>query len=217
MNDVRIRIGTAAILSFTAFLNITGAVVVFIWWLIFTTRFKTIPHISVFAGFGAMIGVVATLLQITTGTGISYGIRMTVVLLIAMWLWSEQQAGEFFSLGVWLFGCRWGFELGMLAELCMQAFEALVCDLDRLKTAWKLKGVKIGAGHIVSAGMILVTGALARAQDTAELLAIRGYRQGGSLCPVFNRAPADIPQCIAAIMTMVISIVSLGEFFILPW
>lgn len=217
MNDVRIRIGTAAILSVTAFLNITGAVAVFIWWLIFTPRFKAMPYISVTAGFAAMIGVVATVLQITTGTGISYGIRIAVILLIAMWLWSEQQPGDFFSLGVWMFGRRWGFELGMLAELGMQAFDTLVCDLDRLQTAWTLKGVKIGPGHIVTAGMILVTGSLARAQDTAELLAVRGYRHGGSLCPVFNRAPADIPGCIAAVMTMGISIVALGEFFILPW
>lgn len=217
MNDVRIRMGTAAILSFTAFFNITGAVAVFIWWLIFTPRLKALPHISVIAGIVSMIGFVAIVLQITTGTGISYGIRMAGVLLIAMWLWSEQQPGEFLSLGVWLFGYRWGFEMGLLAELCMQSLDALIGDLDRIKAAWTLKGVKIGAGHIVSAGMILVVWALARAQDSAELLAVRGYRHGGTLCPAFNRAPADLFGCFGAALVGGIAIVSIGEFFILPW
>ncbi|WAC04279.1 MAG: hypothetical protein OS112_07360 [Methanoregula sp.] len=217
MNDIRIRIGTAAILSLAAFLNLTGAFVVFIWWLIFIPRLKAMPHISVMAGFAAMIGVVAAVLQITTGTGISYGIRMAVILLIAMWLWSEQRPGEFFSLGVWLFGCRWGFEMGMVAELCMQAFDALVCDLDRLRTAWALKGVKVGVRHLATAGMILVTGALARAKDTAELLAVRGYRYGGSFCPSFDTSSADIIGCAGAVIAGAIAIIPVSEFFILPW
>lgn len=217
MNDVRLRIATATILSCGAFVSIHGAVAALIWWLIFTPRRKALPHLSVIAGFAVMIAAVAAVLQVTEGTGISYGIRMGTVILVAMWLWSERQPGEFLSLGVWLFGNRFGFELGVVAELSMQAFDALIRDLDQLKTAWMLKGIRMGTGHLTTAGTILITGALIRAQDATELLAVRGYRHGGSLCPAFNPLPADICGFIAAIIAGSIAVIRVGEFFILPW
>ena len=217
MHDVRLRIATAAILSCGAFVSIQGALAALGWWLIFTPRRKTLPHRSVITGFAVMIAAVAAVLQVTEGTGISYGIRMGTVILVGVWLWSERQPGEFLSLGAWLFGNRSGFELGMIAELGMQAFDTIIRDLDQLKTAWMLKGIRIGTRHLIPAGAILVNGALIRAQDTTELLAVRGYRHGGSLCPAFATTPADICGFVAAIMAGSIAVMPVGEFFILLW
>ena len=217
MNDVRFRIASATILSLGAFASIQGAVAALVWWLIFTRRLKALPRWPVVAGFGGMIVVVAVVLKVTNGTGISYGMRMGSVFLIAMWLWSERKPGEFLSLGFWLFGNGSGFELGMIAELGMQAFDGLLRELDQLRTAWHLKGVRLETGHLTAAGAILVNGALIRAQDTADLLAVRGYRHVGTLCPVFRPGPGDICGFAAAIVAGVVAFIPVGEFFILPW
>ncbi len=216
MNDVRIRIGTACILSLAAFLSIAGSVAVLVWWLLFTPRFKSLTRISLLTGSIAMVSAVAVLLQVLYGTGISYSIRMSAILLVAAWLWSEQRPGEFFQFGVWLFGRRWGFELGMTAELAMLAFDDLVRDLSWLKTAWKLKGMQMNTGNLAMAGIVLVTKTVERAVDTSELLAVRGYRMGGTLCPVFNRSPGDIIECIAALAVGLFAIIPVSGFFILP-
>lgn len=217
MRDIRFRVSSAVILSIAAFLSLAGALAALLWWLIFTSRFTRLPKMSIIAGSAAMIGIIALLLQLLEGTGMSYGIRMGAILLIALWVFSEQQPGEYLALGVWLFGCRYGFELGLLAELGMQAFEDLLCDLERLQTAWAMKGTPLSIAHLPVAGLVLVRGALMRAQDTAELLAMRGYQCGGRFCPVFRPDASDIFGCATAAIILSGMIIPVGEFFILPW
>ena len=215
VNDIRFRILTAVVLSFAAFASIYSALAAIAWWLVFTPRFRNLSRPAAIAGTVVMIAGISAALQLVQGTGVSYGIRMCAILLVAVWVWSEQQTGDYLSFGVWLLGRRIGFEAGMIAELAMQAFAGLLEDYDRLRIAWALKGQSSGIPRIPAAGLVLVRGTLRRAQDTAELLAVRGYRQGGSLCPEFRTGIADAAGCMAAFIAGSFAILPVGEFFIL--
>ncbi len=138
-----------------------------------------------------------------------------MIVLIGMWIFSEQKSGEVLSIGVWLFGNRAGFELGMLAEMGMQSLVSVTADLDRIRMAEKIKGMQWEAGSLVPAGLILVHGALARAEETAELLAVRGYQNGGTMCPTFFTRPLDLVAGMFALAILIFSLIPVSEFFIL--
>jgi energy-coupling factor transport system permease protein len=215
MQDPRIRIGASALLSFSAFASVHGAIAVFLWWLVFTQRLRTLRRIGPAAGLLALVFALAFLLQILYGTGISYGIRMGVILLVGMWLYSEQEPGEFLNAGVWFLGKRAGFELGMIAELALQAMDTLLSDLERIRMAWNIKGIRFGVRNMVPAGSVLVHGALLRAEDMTELLAVRGYRNGGSLCPAFTATRTDIIAGALAAGIGLFGFFNVSDFFIL--
>ena len=134
------------------------------------------------------------------GDGVSYFIRMMVIVLIGAWVYSEQKKGEFLRLGVWLLGEKTGFDLGLVADMGMQAMDLLIADFEKIRLAGRLKRQPLNAARIVPAGVVLVSNALHRADDTAELLAVRGYRDGGSLCPAFVTARTDIVASLLACM-----------------
>jgi len=215
MQDPRIRIAAAAVLSLAAFISLQGAAAVFLWWLVFTSRLQLAKRIKMVFSIILMIAFFSLILELFGGGGLSYFIRMTVIVLIGMWLFSEQKSGEFLSIGVWLFGDRAGFELGMVAEMGMQSLVAVTSDLDRIRMAEKIKGMQWGVRSLVPAGLVLVHGALARAEDTAELLAIRGYQSGGTMCPKFLTRPLDIVAGIFALGILFFSWIPVSEFFIL--
>ena len=204
MNDIRFRIGTAAGLSFIAWYSIYGALFTVIWWIAFTRRFRAMPRLSFFTGSLSFIIAIALILQLLQGTGIMYGFRMGAILLVAAWLWSEYRPGEMLDLTVWLMGDRLGFDLGLVAELSIQGLESFVDDLERMRTAWSIKGLRVTTSLIPAAGMFLVRKALLRAHDTGELLAVRGYRQGGTICPSFSTPASDIVAAAAALIACVI-------------
>ena len=81
--------------------------------------------------------------------------------------------------------------------------------------AEKIKGMQWKVRSLVPAGLVLVHGALVRAEDTAELLAIRGYRNGGTLCPKFLTRPLDIIAGMVAVSILIFSLIPVSEFFIL--
>jgi len=215
MQDPRIRIAAAAVLSLAAFMSLNGAAGVFLWWLVFTPRLQLAKRIRLVFSLLLMIAFFSLVLELFGGAGLSYFIRMTVIVLIGMWLFSEQKSGEFLAIGVWLFGDRAGFELGMVAEMGMQSLVAVTADLDRIRMAEKIKGMQWEVRSLVPAGMVLVHGALARAEDTAELLAVRGYQHGGTLCPKFLTRPLDIVAGIFALGILFFSWIPVSEFFIL--
>ncbi|MEI7857356.1 MAG: hypothetical protein WCH85_07630 [Methanomicrobiales archaeon] len=215
MHDVRIRIGTATLLTLVAFFSVAGAVGVFVWWLIFTPRFREIKRIRMVTGTIIIIALAALFVFISGGDGPSYLIRMIAIVLIGIWLYSEQETGEFLHLGVWLLGNRTGFEMGMIAEMGMQMTESLAADLERIHMAMTLKGQPWGVKNLVPAGLILVSDALARAQDTAELMAVRGFHNGGSFCPEFTHKRSDLIPCMAAIVVGLLALVPVSEFLIL--
>lgn len=202
MQDVRIRVCAGAILSCAAFLNLSGAAAALIWWLIFSPRLKSINQIRPVIGLIGMIGIIAIILQLTGGPGFSYFGRMTVIILIGTWLAAEYQPGEFLHFGVWLLGTRIGFELGLMAEMAMQSLVTLLRDFDHIRTALSMKGVPVTPITILPAGNLLIHLELARARDNAELLAVRGYQNGGTLEPVFLPCKRDIVAGLCVIIVL---------------
>jgi energy-coupling factor transporter transmembrane protein EcfT len=75
--------------------------------------------------------------------------------------------------------------------------------------------VRWGVRSLIPTAVILVHGALARAEDSAELLAIRGYRSGGTICPEFVTRPKDIAAGLCALCVIFFALVPVSEFFIL--
>jgi energy-coupling factor transport system permease protein len=215
MQDIRLRAGTAAFLSLAAFSGITGAAVVFVWWLVFCRPLLVLKKVRLLVPALVLIVFFSAVLELTGGEGISYCVRMTVILLIGAWVYTGYRQGEFLSLGTWLLGERAGFDLGMIAEMGMQSLDLMVSDLLRIRQAQRLKGVPRGIRSLVPTGSILLRGALRRADDTAELMAVRGYHHGGSWCPEFHTSPKDIIAALAALCMGIIAFVPVSEFFIL--
>ncbi|MFA5269419.1 MAG: energy-coupling factor transporter transmembrane component T [Methanoregula sp.] len=215
MQDIRLRAGTAALLSIAAFASITGAVVVLIWWLIFSRPARVIRKMRMVIPAIILIAFFGLVLELSGGGGFSYCLRMSVIILIGAWVYTGYHQGEFLRLGTWLFGKKTGFDLGMIAEMGLQSLELMVSDFSRIRQAQELKGIRFGLRSLVPAGSILIQGALRRADETAELMAVRGYTTGGSYCPVFETPVKDIIAGIAALCMGIIAFVPVSEFFIL--
>jgi energy-coupling factor transport system permease protein len=216
MQDVRIRLLSAAVLSLVAFFSIPGALAAFAWWLIFTPRIALLKRLRMALFVFLMIAFFALVLEMTGGNGLSYFVRMGVIVFVGIWVLSEQKPGELLGLAVWLFGNRKGFELGMIAEMGMQSFSLLLADFTRIRMAEKLKNEQNTYASLVPSGRILLRGALNRAESTAELLAVRGFSGGGSLCPEFTTARGDIAAGFCTLLCAgAVLVVPVSEFFIL--
>jgi energy-coupling factor transporter transmembrane protein EcfT len=215
MQDIRLRTGAAIVLCIAAFISLPGAIAVFVWWLLFTHRFSGPGQVRMLVPVACLIAFFSAVLAWTGGDGLSYFLRMMAMVFVGFWMFAEQKSGEFLRFGVWLLGDRAGFELGMLADMGMQAMHLLVRDFDRIRIAERLKGCRPGWKTLVPAGLVLVNGALSRAEQTAELMAVRGYRDGGSLCPSFAGSSRDLPACLGALCVLLIALMPVSEFFIL--
>ncbi len=203
MQDQRIRIAAAAILSVSAFISLHGAVLAFLWWLVFTPGVHLVKKIRLVVPLLLMTAFFSFVLEIFSGNGLAYFIRMTVIILIGMWLYGEQKPD------------RAGFDLGLVAEMGMQSLSLIGADVDRIRVAGKIKGLRWGVRSLIPGSIVLVHGALARAEDSAELLAIRGYRSGGTLCPVFLTGRWDPAAGFFAVCVAFLALVPVSEFFIL--
>ena len=215
MQDIRLRIAAALVLTLSAFFSLMGAVLVFLWWIACSGKVSEIMRVRMILPVAGMLAFFSAILSLTGGDGISYFLRMMVIVLVGSWVYAEQKNGEFLHLGVWLLGNRIGFELGMLADMAMQTLHLMVRDFETIRVAQALKGTGTAWKTFVPAGLVLVTGALTRAEHTAELLAVRGYRRGGSLCPRFRTTIGDIMQCMTALCILIITVIPVSEFFIL--
>ena len=103
----------------------------------------------------------------------------------------------------------------MIGEPAIQMMATLKENFTRIKIAMQLEGRALGAKTIVPAAHILIHDSIARAEDYAELLSIRGYRSGGTICPKFNSDRMDIFGSLCAIFILIFSLFSVREFFIL--
>ena len=215
MQDIRLRAGTAALLSLAAFTSVTGAIIVFFWWLAFSRPLQVLRKMRMVIPAIILILFFSIVLELTGGGGISYCLRMTVIILIGAWVYTGYRQGDFLRLGTWLLGKKTGFDLGMVAEMGMQSLDLTVSDLSRIRQAQELKGTRWGFRSIVPAVSILIHGALRRAEETAELMAVRGYHHGGSYCPVFTTPVRDLVAGIAALCMGIIAFIPVSEFFIL--
>jgi energy-coupling factor transport system permease protein len=131
MQDIRLRAGAAAFLSLAAFASVTGAVVVFIWWLVFSRPLQVIRKMRMVIPAIILVVFFGFVLELTGGGGVSYCVRMTVIILIGAWVYTGYRQGEFTRLGVWLLGKKTGFDFGMVAEMGLQSLELMVSDLSR--------------------------------------------------------------------------------------
>ena len=149
MQDPRLRLFAATVLSVAAFASTLGAVAALIWWLVFTPRIKALPRSGVFFSLVAMITVTALISEWGGGPGISYLIRMVVILLLAAWAYSETQEGEVLSVAVWALGDRIGFEIGLIAEVGLTGLAVIRQDIEQARIALALKGNRVGVLTIV--------------------------------------------------------------------
>ena len=200
MQDPRIRLLCAFLLSLAAFASVTGAVAVFVWWLVFTPRWHSIRHRTAILATFVLFVMVAGVLSLCGNDGISYLVRMTSILLVGTWVYADSVPGDFLAVGTWLFGTRIGFEAGMIAGMAMQMANGLFEDFHRIRIATGQKGQAWSIISIVPVGRVSIHVALRRADDTAEVLATRGYRNGGTICPHF---PATVPDAVAGICAAV--------------
>jgi energy-coupling factor transport system permease protein len=77
------------------------------------------------------------------------------------------------------------------------------------------KEVPLGISTLVSETGMFVLNQIRRAHDQADLLSVRGYRKGGTLCPQFNPKIPDYVSGIVAICILSIAIFPVRDIFIL--
>ncbi len=212
MQDVRLRLATAACLSAASYLSVFGALFTLLWWLLFTEREKTLPGRGVLVSFLAMILAVAGMNQLQGGDGLSYAIRMVPIILLAGWLSSEREPGELLHAGVWLFGPKTGFDLGLIAEISLQAMGAMGEELERMRRAMRLKGLSWSVTTMIPIGQNLLHMQAARSAEQADILALRGYRRGGSLDPAFKTTTWDSFTFFIAFLSFLLVIIRLERF-----
>jgi energy-coupling factor transporter transmembrane protein EcfT len=213
MQDPRIRIFVIIVLSVAAFISMAGAALAFLYWICLPGRFQCIKRPAAVL-FLSMIIVVSVITEITTGNGLSYFIRMTVILLLALYAYTASVPGEFFRVSVWLFGPR-GFDPGLIAEMSMGALNDLEDDSSKIRIALRQKGVPLGLSTIIPVIGMFVLNQIRRAHDQADLLTVRGYRNGGTLCPQFHPEILDYVSGIVAICMLFIAILPVRDIFIL--
>ncbi|MEI6292778.1 MAG: hypothetical protein WCP36_03795 [Methanomicrobiales archaeon] len=213
MRDPRIRIFVIIALSVAAFISIAGAALAFLYWLYLPGRFRCIRRPAAVLFF-SMIIVVSVISEFTSGNGLSYFIRMTVILLLALYAYTAYAPGEFFRVSVWLFGRR-GFEPGLIAEMSMEALNDLEDDSSNIRIALRQKEVPLGFSTLVPVIGMFVLNQIRRAYDQADLLTVRGYTNGGTLCPDFHPGIRDYFSGIVAICILFIAIFPVRDIFIL--
>jgi energy-coupling factor transport system permease protein len=215
MQDARLRLLTVIILSVASFMSVAGALAAFIWWIIFTPGIRTIaksPFALFFLGFTASVSAV---IWLTGGDGISYLVRMAVILLLAFYAYTDRAPGDFLDLSVWLFGKKIGFDIGLAAEMSLQGMEVLSDEARRTRVAFRLKAIKFGFRSIAPSAGLMIYSQFARAEEQADLLAVRGYRGGGMVCPQFTRVKGDVIASTSAILPLIFAIMPVGDIFIL--
>jgi energy-coupling factor transport system permease protein len=158
------------------------------------------------------MGVAAWL---TGQDGFSYFVRMTAVLIIASWMYAERYQGEFLDLGVWFFGDRIVFDLGLIGELSISALEELGYEIERITVALSQKGEKLRPVIIPAVFSSLLMRQLVLSHDRACLLATRGYQGGGTHNPVFHTSLSEGIAGAFAVVILMLSVFSRDLFIII--
>ena len=215
MQDPRLRLLATAALSVAAFASTAGAIAALVWWLLFTPRAKALPRPGVFLSLIAMIAATALVSAWGGGPGLSYFIRMTVVLLLAAWVYAETQEGEVLAVAVWALGNKVGFEIGLIAEMGLTGLTVIRQDIDQMRIAMALKGIRPGLRSIVPLAVTLIVTELRRADEMAGLLVVRGYTLGGKICPRFRTDSHDVMASLLAVICGLLSCLPLRDVFIL--
>ncbi|KQC03462.1 MAG: hypothetical protein APR53_05035 [Methanoculleus sp. SDB] len=211
MQDPRLRLFSVFALSLAAFASDAGALLAILWWAAVALRHRTSVPGRAGGAIWIMVLAVAAGIQVTGGNGLSYLLRMTAILIIAGWAYRGQHGGDVLDVAVWAGGRHTGFEAGLLAELAVQALRLMEQDIAHMKTALRLKGMNWSVSSALSMAQTLLITQLHRSDDQALILARRGYRHGGTLCPVFA---SPLKDKIAAFCAFSVLLVALGQFVI---
>jgi hypothetical protein len=214
MQDARLRLAAAVLLSLASFASVTGAIGAVIWWCVFTPRFASLPRPRVILWLFGFIAGVAVLTALLGGDGLSYLIRMGAIVLIAGWAFHDRRSGDLLDVAVWLFGNGWGFDIGLVAEMGVQAVAQIEEEIIAIRRAMELKGYSWGMQTLIPAVTSLIFLQIRRAEEQAEILAIRGYRGGGSLSPVFHRTRTDGAAFLFAFVIFIAASILLRDVFI---
>lgn len=204
--DPRFRLLAVACLSMGAFLSIPGAAAALLWWVIAAWRRWAFPGRHLALALGMLILLPALVTELLVGGGLSYGIRMGSVLFLSFWAYTDVRSGEMFDLCVWAGRERYGFDIGLAAEMTMQGIALAVSDIRQIQRAYAIKKMKIGFSTFIPAAVTLLLLHLRRSEETATLLAIRGFTGGGTYEPVFMRGKKDVILALFAIIPLIISI-----------
>jgi len=215
MQDPRIRIFVVVVLSVASFVSVAAALLAFLFWVAFTPGTAVLKK-TASATFFLMIAIVSVFTWLTGGDGLSYFIRLSVVLLLALYAYYEYRPGEFLAVSVWAFGKRYGFDPGLIAEMSVQSIYDLEFDLSRIRMAIGQKGKKFGFRELIPVGGMIVLDQIRRAGDQADLLAVRGYTKGGSCCPRFRHEARDYLCALCAIIILILAFLPVRDIFILP-
>ena len=207
MQDPRIRLGSTVLLSVAAFISIPGALLSVLWWILCTGRTTSFHDLRT-VGLVLMLPLIAaSATSLSGGDGASYLVRVAVVLLIASWAYSERYPGEFLDVSVWLLGQRLGFDIGLIGEMSLSSTEILADEMRRTRIALRQKGQHLSLPVIPPVMTSLLMRQLRLAHERAAVLTLRGYRGGGTLCPVFQTPYRDIGAGAVSMLIFTVSLV----------
>lgn len=206
--DGRLRLLSVILLSLGAFLSIGGAILALIWWSVACWRRWEIPNRHFILALGMLILLPALVTELFTGCGLSYGIRMGVILFISFWVYTDYRGGEMLDLFVWAGSERKGFDIGLAAEMAMQGIYLAGSDLLQIRRAYSIKGLNIGVKTFIPACISLLLMHIRRSDETALLLALRGFNGGGTYAPCFPERKRDFLLTLIAIIPLFYSLLS---------
>ncbi|HOU80329.1 MAG TPA: hypothetical protein PLE57_03655 [Methanoregulaceae archaeon] len=206
MQDARLRLFSVLLLSAATYLSIAGALLTLLWLFLYPTSLVSTVKSKALYILLPFTGIVALVMQIIGENGISYFIRIGILLLLAFTIFQGWTPGEFLDLAVWLFGTGIGFDIGLAIELTIQGIKDADQDWSRVLTAMKLKGMHPEFRNLASIGFLMIQLRLLRADDQADLLTTRGYKSGGSCFPHFEPSNRDIITSLCAIPILLVSL-----------
>jgi len=209
MQDGRLRIFSTFLLSCAAFTSVTGAVLVFIWWIIFARDRRNLPRRRTAAFIFGTLALVALFTTIVGGDGAGYFLRLSVVMLIAFWAFGGGAGEELFDVAVWAFGDKWGFDIGLTADMALGSLARIEDDILLTRQAITMKGTQGPVRALVPLGVSVLMVQIRRAGCQAKTLAVRGYHSGGTYVPRFNRGKEDF---VAFFFSILIIFALLGSF-----
>jgi len=215
MQDPRLRFLSLAVLSLASFLSVWGALGALVWLLVARRRTDAMPQPRVLLPLFAMVGLTALVSAWGGGNGLSYFIRMSVILLLAAWAYAATEEGEALAVAVWAFGNRAGFDIGLIAEMGLAGLGIIREEIEQVGLAMRLKGIRPGLRSIVPLALNLVITEIRRADEIARLLTVRGYTAGGVVCPRFQTSLNEILASIFAFLLGILPALLLRDVFIL--
>ncbi|HPP78944.1 hypothetical protein, partial [Methanospirillum sp.] len=212
MQDPRIRLGATILLSAAAWISLPGAILTLLWWVMYAgarTSVHTIRSLIIIL----LVPAVMALAAFWSGAdGISYFVRITTVLIIASWMYAERYPGELLDVGVWAFGTKTGFDLGLIGELSMASLDTLAREIERISVALSQKGMRLTPRIIPAVFSGILIRQLNLAHERAILLTLRGYTRGGMHCPSFSPSRSDWISGAFSCTIFLFSLIA-GDFF----